>query len=182
MERNVIGIAEKYIQHITGLKGHFTFLEAGKNRVAIFRRMSFIPPDELTVIRLRLTNEVVPKTQSSVLNGFMVGEVRVDNKGRIIKGLDANRRALLDYLLKEPMGAHIVEKLDGHLFKIHYPGDFVEVLIARAAHLSGATPSATIRNHRWYVRINNIRFEVDRFLEYCTVHATFEQFWNTTII
>ena len=92
--------------------------------------------------------------------------------------MDANRLALLNYLLNEPIGSYIIEKLDRRLFKIYYPGDFVEVLIARAAKLSGATPLARIRNYRWCVRIGNIRFKIERFLEHCVVHATLEQFCN----
>ena len=173
-----IGIAEKYIRQITGIKEHFTFLESGENRVTVFRRMSFVPPDELTMIRLRLLAETTSKVKSSVLNGFLVGEVRVDGKGRIAKGLDANRRALLDYLLKEPMSAHVVEKLGMRLFKVHYPGDLVEVLIARAAQITGDIPAAAIKNHRWHVRVGNIQFEVERFLEFCLVRATLAQFCN----
>lgn len=173
---DVINVVEKYLQQITGLKGHFSFLQTGGNRVAVFRRLSFIPPDELTMIRLRLLSEVTPKVQTSVLSGFLVGEVRVDGKGRIARGLDANRRALLNYLLQEPMGANVVEKLDEDLFKIHYPGDLVEVWIARAARMMGAKPAATIRNHRWHVRAGSIRFEVERFLESCLVRATVKQF------
>src|SRR3990172_9019389 len=97
---NILTAAEEYVQRLTGRKGSFTFLDAGRNKVAIFRRLSFIPPDELTMIRLRLFSEVTPKVQTSVLNGFLVGEIQVDGKGRIVSGLDANRCALLDYLLR----------------------------------------------------------------------------------
>jgi len=179
LKENIFNAArkvEEYIQQITGLKGHFTLLESGKNKVTIFRRLSFIPPDDLTMVRLRLANEVTPKVQSSVSNGFLVGEVQVDKKGRITKGLDTNHRALLDYLLKEYMGAHVVEKLGTRLFKIHYPGDLTEILVARAVQITGVTPATAIKNHHWHVNVGNIRFEVGRFLEYCTVHATPTQF------
>ena len=85
MVQNSISAAEKYIQQITGLMGHFTFLETGKNRIAVFRRLSFIPPDELTMIRLRILEEVTPKIQTSVLSGFLIGEISLDKKGVLSK-------------------------------------------------------------------------------------------------
>ncbi|MDD5706172.1 MAG: trehalase family glycosidase [Kiritimatiellae bacterium] len=177
MAQNIVKTAEEYVCRITARKGHFSFLEAGKNRVAVFRRLSFIPPDDVSMIRGRLAPDITPKIKTSVLNGFLIGEVRVNGQGHITRGLDANRRALLDYMLGEPMGAHVVEKLGTRLFKIHYPGALLEVLIARATRLTGAQPVTAIRNHRWHVRVGNIRFEVERFLEFCLVHARMEQFF-----
>lgn len=176
MTQNIVKSAAEYVRRITGRNGYFTFLEAGKNRVAVFRRFSFIPPDDASMIRLRLAPEITPKIETSVLNGFLIGEVCVDGKGRITRGLDANRRALLDYLLDEPMGAHVVEKLGTRLFKIHYPGALAEILIARAARMTGAIPVATIRNHCWHIRVGNIGFEVERFLESCLVHTSLDRF------
>jgi hypothetical protein len=173
----VIKSVDQYLLKITGLKGYFNLLKSGKNRVAVFRRLSFIAPDQWTMIRLRLMSEVEPWVQTSVLNGFLVGEVRIDGKGKITRGFDANRVALLDYLLREPMGAHLVEKLGERCFKIHFPGDWVEVLIARASRMEGKTPRASVRAQGWHVRVGKVSFEIERFKETCLVRATPERWF-----
>ncbi|MDD5707771.1 MAG: trehalase family glycosidase [Kiritimatiellae bacterium] len=175
---NVIEIAREHLRQTTGyyMTSHFSCVKSGPDTAAIFRRMSFIPADELSVIRLRMMPDVTPKIQSSVVNGFFVGEIKVDKQGRILRGLNAQESALLDYLIKEPMGAFTVEKLGPRTFKIHYPGDWVEVLIARAARMMKAAPRCAIRNHRWIVSVGSMRFDVERFLEACTVTASEERF------
>ncbi|GAG09308.1 unnamed protein product, partial [marine sediment metagenome] len=84
---NIIKVTEEYIADLTKLRGYFTFLESRNNRVAVFRRLSFVPPDEVSITRWRLQNEITPKIKTSVLNGFLVGEVHVDKDGLIHKGL-----------------------------------------------------------------------------------------------
>lgn len=169
---NIINVVSQYVTRMTKLSGgYFTFFESGPGRVAVFRRPSFLPADEMSMTRLRLEPEVTPKVQTSTVNGFLVGEVVVGRDGRISRGLDGNRQALFQYLLEEDMGAYTVEKegLTSHRFL--FPGDFVEVLLARAAKLTRQTPVVAIRNHEWHVRTGPARFHVGRFREFCWIEA-----------
>jgi len=148
-----IPATEQYLQRVTGRAGYFNLLQSGPAKVAIFRRLSFIVPDELSMIRLRLADEITRRIQTSVLNGFLIGEISFARNGAITKGLDPARRQLLDYLLDEPMDAFTVTRFGANRYQIHYPNDFVEFLIARAVQRSGARPKVKINRHQWRVRV-----------------------------
>ncbi|MCX6991827.1 MAG: trehalase family glycosidase [Kiritimatiellaeota bacterium] len=170
---NIINVVTQYISRITKLSGNFfTFLASGPQHVAVFRRLSFLPVDEQSMTRLRLMPEVTPKIQTSTVNGFLIGEVVVGEEGRISRRLDGNRQALLQYLLKEEIGAYTVEKEDLTSHRFLFPGDFVEVLLARAAKLTRQEPIVAIRNHEWHVRTGPARFHVGRFREFCRIQAS----------
>lgn len=167
-----MNVVSQHITRITKLAGgHFAFLESGPRRVAVFRRLSFLPVDETTITRLRLMPEVTPNVRTSVINGFLIGEVVVGEDGRIFRGLDGNRRALLQYLLTEELGAYTVEKENITSHRFLFPEDFVEVLLARAAGLIRQEPIVAIRNHEWHVRIGPARFHIGRFREFCRIQA-----------
>ncbi|MFH1477030.1 MAG: trehalase family glycosidase [Verrucomicrobiota bacterium] len=121
--------------------------------------------------RLRLMPEVTPKVQTSVVNGFLVGEAVVGKDGRISRGLDGNRQALLQYLLEEKTGSYTVEKENTTSHRFLFPGDFVEVLLARAIGLTRPDPIVAIKNHEWHVRIGPARFHIGRFKEFCRIEA-----------
>lgn len=55
-----LGNVESYITELSGRENHFTFVTKGQNKIAVFRSLSLIQPDEITMIRLRLQNEVKP--------------------------------------------------------------------------------------------------------------------------
>ncbi|MHB9139902.1 MAG: hypothetical protein ACYC4Q_10925, partial [Victivallaceae bacterium] len=163
---------EKHIAELTGREGYFTFLQKNETDIAVFRRFSFILCDKFTMIRFRLLSEVTPKIESSFLNGLYIGDVRVDQNGKIIRGLSKQEMVLMRYLLDETMGAWVVEKEKADCFKIHYPGDFVETLIARAAQIVKGTPKVTVKNFEWHVSLPEISMQIDRFREHCRITAS----------
>ena len=167
-----ICVTSEYVAELTGLRGHFTFVKSGRNRVAVFRRLSFLPADRISMIRWRLLVEVEPKVKTSVLNGFFVGHVLLDNNGRIRRGLDGNCRKLLDYLLKEDVSVFSVEPLATGLYRIAYPGDWVEILIARARRMFKEEPVVNVRNCRWHIRCGPISCVVGRFREFCQISVS----------
>ena len=88
---NAVRTVGLYIKELTSLEGHFTFLDAGAVRVAVFRRPSFLQVDETTITRERLMSDVEPKIQSSVFNGFLVWDVLVGRDGETAKCLEARK-------------------------------------------------------------------------------------------
>jgi|GEM_PF-3772038 hypothetical protein len=160
-----------YIAGLTGVEGHFSFLEKSSREIAVFRRLSFVLCDETTMIRLRLLSEVDPQIKNSVLNGLYIGDVRVNQQGRITKGLDHNRILLLRYLLQEPAGAYAVKKEGRNCFCILNPGNFAETLIGLAAAARKCTPKITVSNMQWHVRMPGLNITIGRFREFCRVEA-----------
>lgn len=138
-------MCEKYLARITGRLGHFTVLPIDGDQLAVFRRLSFILPDQTSMIRVRLGAEVVPMPRTSVSNGFFVGTVSVSEKGRLTKRLSAGEERLLKYLLAEPMGTLGCARPEKETYRFHYPAAFVQLLVARFLDLapqSSVTASA----------------------------------------
>jgi hypothetical protein len=160
-----------YIEQLTGRRMHFMFLPAGPERVAVFRHLSFLRIDEISITRERMMPEVTPKVGTSVVNGFLIGNVAVREDGSIARGLDRHRKALLDYLLREILDVYTVEKNSPNTWRFIYPGDFAEVLIARAARLAKTEPVVEVRRCEWHVKAGPVRLRVGRFREFCDVTA-----------
>jgi hypothetical protein len=160
-----------YIEGLTGRRMHFMLLPSGPRRVAVFRRPSFIRTDEMSITRERMMPDVTAKVGSSIVNGFLIGNVVVREDGSIARGLGRHQRALLNYLLREFLDVYTVEKKSPRTWRFLYPGDFVEVLIARAAHLEKNDPVVDVRRYEWHVKAGPARFRVGRFREFCDVTA-----------
>ena len=160
---------EDYITELTGRENYFTFIPKGRDKIAVFRRLSFILPDETTMIRLRLQNEVKPRIQNSVMSGLYIGDITVDSHGWIALPLDENRIELLNYLLNEPMGIYPVEKKASGTFTILYPGDFAETLVGYAEALIRKEPEISIKGFQWQVKIPGFSMRTGRFKEFCEI-------------
>lgn len=169
---NAVEVVKAYLIELTGVDGHWQFVESAPGEVAIFRRLSFVVPDELTMIRLRMLAEVTPKAQSSVGNGLLVGVARVDQRGRLRRRLDPRQVDLLRYLLAEPLGAYTFQPAGRGRWTIAYPQDLPEVLIARAIALTGAAPRARMDAAGWRIGVDPIRIAVSRFRDHAEIRAT----------
>ncbi len=162
---------ENYITKLTGVKNHFSFVWKSNRKIAVFRRLSFLLPDETTMTRIRLLNEVKPQAQNSVLSGLYVGDVEIDKQGRLTNSLKKRREKLLKYLLAEPMGVFPVKKEAPGSYTIHHPGDFVETLLGQAEKITGKIPEIEIRDYQWHIKLPGMQMIVDRFRQACEIEA-----------
>ncbi len=162
---------ENHITELTGIENYFTFITKGQSRIAVFRRLSFIPPDETAMIRLRLQNEVKPLVKNSVMSGLYIGDIAIDSQGEVAAALDENRIKLLKYLLSEPMGIYPVEKKGSGTFKILYPGEFAETLTGYAETIIKEAPEVSIKDFQWQIKMPGFFMHTGRFKEFCEINA-----------